>query len=387
MAQLDSNLDGAWLEYLSSLDSLCMEGGLEESYKQAGILRDGYRRWLIKAIDKADAAIIELRYFIAQAVENGATEDDTLADRLIVKDLDGSLDFFIQEVELLQSAGDDSYNRWFCRPYLDDIEYTVDENVLDIERDSFLSMMSSFEGDGPALTWVREETFVRKEDAQQFVDSIRKRFRGGDHSIEIVKTEIKEGSDHPFVAVVLEADGNWYHRNQLAALRDTHMNNAIGQVVKATTAQEFRKLANITKRYSRDMQVLNAAKTKDGKRRVGIGFNYVRFAKVMNAIADRTKELGISGFKSYTINEFDSERKPVDGDMLDVGCKQGEFLALEMEDDRYNERSLWKEMEGSSKLSPECKIRLLRAGPTGFVPRSWEDILSFAESGRTLLAA
>lgn len=345
--------DPEWEEYTQSLDSMDLlpenDGGLPASYAAAARMRDSYRRWLATKLDS-----------IMEAHDELMASDDTTWDSIDEFACNNDTSFLVDELERMSSADDSGLNIWGTRPELGDIEFGIvsDEATLDVLADSheFGDRNQDFQASlGPQLCKVADKRFASKDEAQQFVDRTREAFRKkGDHSAEIIRCETQKGHAEPYVAFVLEADGNWGHRKALAAERDRHMENAIRKAEGSTTRQQLNSIARIAKRYSRDMQVLNNNKTSDGNRKVGIGFNYIRFATVMNAIAARANELGFTGFKTYKIREFESTRKPTDGDMMDVGCAQGEFLGLEKEDDQVTEEALWSQMEGTWK--PSCEL-------------------------------
>lgn len=338
----DFGTDDGWTEYLESMEEFTVaenDGSIESSYAAAERIRDSYRKWLCSKIE-----------------ESHGTWDDT--------------SFLEEELERLQSADDTSLNRWGTRPELSDLEYgLIDSQPREGEAGfGYLDMLDAAK-QGPELTWVNEKGFVSKADAQAFVDKTRAAFKKGNHSAEIIGCESRKGQATPFVAVVLEADGNWSHRKALSAERDRHMANALRHISEATTRQQLNKLAGIIKKYSRDMQVLNQGHTHDNarvvsNRQVGrkcrIGFDYKRFATCMNAVAARAEELGFTGFRTYKINEFNSTRKLTDGDMLDCGCAQGLFLALEQIDETVTEEALWSQIEGtwkpSRELAPTCLV-------------------------------
>jgi hypothetical protein len=331
--------DPQFAEHLESLNAATPPGfdsSLEASYAEAARIRDSYRRWLFAQLDKADE------------------ETDT--------------SFLESEIERLQSADDSGINRWGTREEAGDIEYGIvtEESTLEVLGDTHSDELGFHEQErqmetATGLCQIVELTFAKKADAQRFVDTTREAyFKKGDHSRKIIETRIDKGKAEPYVAVVLEAELNWDHQKRTAAERDRHLSNALRRIATATTCQELNEHVRICKRYSRDMQVLNTSKTFDGNRKVGIGWDYKRFATAMNGIADRAQELGLKGFRRYTIKQFDSTRKVVDGDMLDVGCAQGEFLAHEQIDESAG--SLWEQFEGYARV-PHSPPRLTWYNP------------------------
>ncbi len=384
----DTNLDG-WNDYLESINAMTVcvsHTDLASSFATARRNRLSYEKWVAKTLDAADL-----------------TTDN--------------VDFLVSELERLNSSDDSGLNTWGTREELGDIEHgiinelprwtdmgwTIPKTIMgmngeirnpdrqknapteaaeDVTVISLDALKKAAEL-GPEMSWINEKKFITREDAQRFVDKTRAAFKKGDHTFEIINTEVKKDTKEPFIAVVLEADGNWEHRKALSTERDRHLDNAVKRIANSSDANELNKHARIIKRYSRDMQVLNNGHTKDGNllrgRQVGIGFNYVRFARAMNAVADRASELNIDGFRSYTIKEFETTRKPVDGDMLDKGCAQGEFLALEVAEEIT--ASLWDLKEGTYKASQAGRNTLRKFGSTGFVFRDWKDILADTDHG------
>jgi hypothetical protein len=397
---IESPGDPQWQEYLQSRTDVL--DSLQSSFFAARALRDNYRNWLCKKLDES------------WTPEFGYTGCETLID----------------EIESLY-ASDAGYNSWDARPDVADLEYGVITNIprwKDMgwtvpEKDVWGSPNPDRKTDAPKeaaedtivvpsddilaeggidLFAVREQRFDNKAKAQAFVDSIRKSFKAGDRSTEVITCSVDKGSSSPFVATILEADGNWGHRKALSAERDKHVKVAIQRIKACETRQQLLSIVKIVKRYSRDMQCINAGNSHDGGRckstqigsdiktrkpimeharlgrRCGFGFNYIRFATVMNAIADQAKNLKLDGFKRYPINEFETTRKPVDGDMLDVGCKQGEFLALEIAAEHTPE-SLWMQQEKTWKAGREyTPPRLFIAPPSTTDVLAWQMGLNVA---------
>jgi hypothetical protein len=343
-------------EALDSFSVPARDGSLASAYAEAASCRRSYERWLINTIEKN--------------VDEGRDPS-----------------FLLEELEHLSDT-DSTINRWGTRPQVGDIEYGIDAVVGPLERDNgdtgYLDLLDEAERGGD-LCRIVERRFDDKHEAQSFVNSVRESFRKGDHTREIIDCDVRHGEAYPFVATVLESDGNWGHRKALAAERNRHVANALRQISRATTRDELNNHVCITKRYARDNMVLAENKTFDGGcvrnghhsgRKVHLGFNYARFATVMNAIATKAEELGLQGFKTYTINDIPSERKPVDGDAMDVGCRVGEFIALETPAEVGP--SLWELREKTWKPSLACTTRLEEAGSVGFVWRPWWAIASEA---------
>jgi len=345
IATLPENIrDEAWESYLESLNYL--DDGIDSlagSFRQAEKIRDSYRRWICKKLDEIYKA-----------------RNECPPDKVELFDFNNDPSFLEKELAKLQHADDSGINRWDTREQLDDLEYGIIDNVpreQETGTTGYLDLADTAKL-GPELTWVNPKSFVSKADAQAFVDRTRAAFKKGDHSAEIIGTEVRKGHAEPFVAIVLEADGNWDHRKALAAARNNHLENAVSKVAKCTTRQQLNKVAGIAKRYSRDSQVLASGKTSDGSRKVGIGFDYKRYATVMNAIAERATELGIDGFRTYQLKEFSSTRQPTDGDALSVGCRVGSWLGEEKPED--DGPSLWELKERTFKpykpLAPTCLV-------------------------------
>jgi len=264
-------------------------------------------------------------------------------------------------------------------------------------------------------TW----TFETKEEAQAFVNLVRntrnrkaavhacltpKKSESGMFEAEVSWPMVQNGAG--FKVATLKADGNWGswdnygHRRMRAHARDCYVQELLERVENAD-ANQLKAIRREAGRASRDNQVLTfdkkvgrpahthdggqVIKTKDGfrhtGRKVGIGLNFERYATVMNAAAIRAKELGLTGFRTYKVDEYaKTERAQKDGDMLDNGCMVGEFVALEMDSGERLDESLWTLQEKTWKPSKSGLKRLKAAGPTGFVSRSWEEILSDADS-------
>ena len=267
----------------------------------------------------------------------------------------------------------------------------------------------------PRSTW----TFETKEEAQAFVNLVRatknrkaivhacrtpKKSESGLFEAEVSWPMQQNGAG--FKVATLKADGNWGswdnygHRRMRAHARDCYVQDLLERIENAD-ANQLNAIRREAGRASRDNQVLTfdkkvgrpahthdggqVIKTKNGfrhtGRKVGIGLNFERYATVMNAAAARADELGITGYRTYKVDQFEkTERPEKDGDMLDSGCAVGEFVALEMDSGERLDESLWKLQEKTWKPSATCLKRLKAAGPTGFIFRSWEEILSDADS-------
>jgi hypothetical protein len=375
-------------EYLESLAALGAErfsGEFSGSYAAATRDRLGYERWLFRKLEEAESRGDETGWLETEIQRIATANDEGImpwgdarelgeAELIIYTDTPNwkDLGWSCEEEERSENAPNPEFGR-------EDEQKPLTDNTI-----------KQWAENGPDLHWVKEERFIAKNDAQAFVDSVRNSFKKGDHSAEIISTCVEKGTEAPYVAVVLKTDGNWGHRKAVATERDLHMDNAISRIEEATTKGELDKVTKIAKRYSRDMQVLNSGKTIDGGifennrlskgRKVGIGFDYKRFATVMNAVASRAEELKITGYKTYKIDEFTSNKEGKDGDILDVGCRQGLFIAEAMNDGSDMLEALWIQQEGAWKPSKRCERFLEKVGPTGYIRRSWEQILFDTET-------
>jgi hypothetical protein len=394
--------DSQWEEYTEFLKSTTykvFDGTLATSFEECRRLLDGWRRWLFTKLD--------------EAIENNA---DT--------------EWIEEQIEALQSAGDESdsrisfgtvaakaLNRWGTRysmegtlfeygiipeyPRWKDMGWTVERIVKDengeekrnpernpalteaaediiVISEGFLEAQAEL---GPDLCQIHHESFPSKEECDKFCSSVRRKFSSGDHSEEVLGTE-RDGN--LYVAVILSSEPNWGHRKWNANLRDRHVNNALSRIRKAKTKRELDNHVRILRRYARDNQVLQAGHTLDNLqrkgekisgRKVGIGFDYPRFATLMNALADRADELGFSGYRRYSIKTFEKiENK--EGDIFEKGARQGEFHALSIADDTPTPESLWEQREGGWKPSEKVRARLGSLTPTGFRARTPDEILA-----------
>jgi hypothetical protein len=245
---------------------------------------------------------------------------------------------------------------------------------------------------GPDILTVKEYVFDNKKDAQKFVDNTRNNFRKGNHDSEVLNCEVRNNPEKSFVAIILEADKNWAQKNGVKAEREEKLEKALKLISSATTKSRLDILAKASKRYSRNQQVLESGRTIDdkvnitfrGKRyvyHVGTGMNYKRHATIMNAIFEKAKELRIPGFRRYKINPTPEPFKPNDKnapseDIMEKGCKQGEFLTLNKIDESQPLNYLWGENEDEAKPSQKCLEELKRVGPLGFKYRTWNEIKS-----------
>jgi hypothetical protein len=232
-----------------------------------------------------------------------------------------------------ESVGNDPETAW-----------ATEDNLVVINEET----LNAWAEGGPDLATIRTVVFSEIKEAKDFADGIRHSFRNGNHSQEVIKTEIrryKKGTE--FVVTLLVSDLNWEDKVPRAAKKDAHLATALEAISQAETRQELLWHVRECKKYSRWQQLLNSGRTFDRSRRINVSWDYGRFATAMNAIAARAEELGLRGFKTYSINEY--EKPTRDGDMMDMGCREGEFVALNMPHDI--QFSLWGELEGSWKPS------------------------------------
>jgi len=351
-----------WTEYLQTFDSFTVPAwSIEASFGKAAIDRHNYRHWLIRKI-----------------------EENALNDNLTDSEQNSS--YLLSELDRLQFPGDDDdqgTNRWYARPTLDDLEYGClePEPILDQEAESHSNHFGFFAQEESAsntidLLSIIEHRFSSRVEANNFAKRIKESYAKGDHTLQFLRAELQELSLQPYVIFVVKSDPNWFHRNMIAYARDKILEKALGLIEKATSISQLKKYQSRSKTYSRDMQILQSGRTFDGDfvtgRKIGIGWDYKRFATAMNAIARKAKTLGDESFKSYPINEFEKTETDQNGDIMDFGCRTGEFMMEELEAET---ESLWSQLEPPFQLSPHCKERLEKAGPTSFVWRPWYDII------------
>jgi hypothetical protein len=128
--------------------------------------------------------------------------------------------------------------------------------------------------------------------------------------------------------VPIADEPNWDHLKGISQARDRHLNVALRKVRYAKSQGELLKVGAIAKRYARDSMLTKEGKLKDGNRKVGIGFDYQRYATLVNSIAEKAEALGLGEWKRLPIQEFQKPQEPEkDGDLLDEGCRTGEFEA------------------------------------------------------------
>lgn len=332
------------------------------------------------------------------------------------RDVDG-LDFIIERIqtsdpdrETFVRKGTTSgfaLNRWGARPILDDVEYGIIEEVdiLEIERDTYLQEQTKL--DGVSLRLVTESEYVQNADIDEEpeleVDTFYKEVKVEDpfvlsnieefifeSKVEARAFALKCKTDKTFVSAEVRVESgiekycvsilkpvlNWDHLNANAAARDAIVEKALELISKATTRKELCTLQKRAIKYSKDNQLLKKKKTFEKKNltqikigienptRATIGLDYIRFAKIMNAIHQKAAELKISGFKKYQVNQWKSKTQAQaekSKDILDRGGQVGEYHALDTIDESAD--SLWqiyeeRQIHKSRYLAPKTTFKL-----------------------------
>jgi hypothetical protein len=227
-----------------------------------------------------------------------------------------------------------SISRWWTRNDVSDIELGAQFEEITWSGDESSQVIFDKEMDN---TWWEEQFQVESAEkvlqfdsiteARDFVVELSKAQAKGDHTREIIKTWSegpKETRKH--CIRYLQYDPNWEHIKGLSEARNRHLKVALRKVETAKSKQALQGIIKIAKRYSRDAQVRKEGKLKDGDRKVGIGFDYKRYAILMNSITEKAEALSLDGeWKRYPIHEFEKET-PAEKDIYDGCARQGEFL-------------------------------------------------------------
>jgi hypothetical protein len=229
---------------------------------------------------------------------------------------------------------------------------------------------------GPELINVFEYSFEDIEAAKGKAAEIEKNWRNGDHSEEIlVKGRDSNGL---YKMKVILSDKNWDHHNELCYRRDVMFWRAEYCIKNVQSLEKLEKLEKRVKLRSRDAIVRKgkvgvpfSVKIKDRGRKTSIGFNYIRYATLMNLISERKMEMDLdteSGTKiepkRFNIKTYEtkntSEKAPSKSeDILDRGAAVGFFKALRVIDE-------------VSPSTEETNRQPVKTSPSRLYFRSWE---------------
>ena len=423
--------------YSASLGiSSTRDGSVAASFVKAAVARASYTAWIWRKLDQAIETGDSSDWLYSELVRLGVVALDENEDaprldqglsrwftRSEVSNVELGLVELVEGASQLlpdlsdqdgasPSASADAVAEWSADFASSDEGTALAEDCL--SSNTFWAEQAAL---GPALCSKETLSFESREEAVVALAGIKSAWAKGDHRREFLSAEKTEKGT--FVLNLLVSDTNWDHRGShgLALGRERVVLRALRAISKAKTRDELVKLLDVAKRYSRDNQLLSQGETlrsRSGVKKVGrsfdlstmwsglksyptfavdtaskvsIGLDYVRYAEIVNAISARADALGLAGFKTLRVDEFEKVEKPVKNcDYLDSGAGVGEFVALGVADEQAasDEESLWQQLEDEkpSRCSSACWRRLIDATPTGR-SKSWNEMLAESMTWRT----